>query len=65
MTDEAKVSRREYYKRWRKANPDKVKATQERYWTKRYLMEHGQQIETAAGDPGQIAEKRQSKQIVE
>lgn len=28
-------ARREYARRWRAANPDKVKAAQERYWLKR------------------------------
>lgn len=35
MTAEAKSARAEYYKRWRKNNPDKVKAMQERYWEKK------------------------------
>uniref|UniRef100_A0A6M3K379 Uncharacterized protein n=1 Tax=viral metagenome TaxID=1070528 RepID=A0A6M3K379_9ZZZZ len=27
----------EYYKNWRKKNPDKVKKAQERYWNKKAL----------------------------
>lgn len=32
LTEEAKQARREYKRAWNKANPDKVKAAQERYW---------------------------------
>ena len=30
-------TRRDYYKQWRKNNPEKVKAAQIRYWNKRAL----------------------------
>lgn len=32
MTDKAKEARRAYKRSWAKANPDKVKAQQRRYW---------------------------------
>ncbi len=32
MTDKAKEARKEYARKWRTANKDKVKAAQERYW---------------------------------
>lgn len=35
MSDEAVQARREYARKWRKANPDKVKAAQKRYWEKK------------------------------
>ena len=35
MTDEAKAAKREYMKRWRAANKDKVKANNARYWAKK------------------------------
>lgn len=35
MSDKAVQARREYAKKWRKANPDKVKAAQKRYWEKK------------------------------
>ena len=35
MTDEAKEARRAYKRKWARENPDKVKAQQERYWTKK------------------------------
>lgn len=35
MSDEAKAARRAYYQKWRRSNPDKVKATSERYWEKK------------------------------
>ena len=34
MTDGAKKSRNEYYKKWRKENPDRVREIQNRYWEK-------------------------------
>lgn len=47
MTEEAKQLRREYYKRWRKENPDKVRASQARYWDKKAKQQAG---EDPAGD---------------
>lgn len=35
MNSEAKKSRNEYYRNWRAKNRDKVKAAQDRYWSKR------------------------------
>lgn len=35
MSEKAKEARREYAKRWRKNNPEKVKAIQNRYWEKK------------------------------
>ena len=35
MTQEAKEARRKYQAEWRKKNPDKVKAAQERYWQRK------------------------------
>ena len=35
MTDKAKEARREYKRAWNRANRDKVKAAQIRYWNKR------------------------------
>lgn len=32
LSAEAKAARRAYKREWAKANPDKVKAQQERYW---------------------------------
>lgn len=34
MTEEARAAKNEYQRAWRKANPEKVKASQERYWTR-------------------------------
>lgn len=34
MQAKASELRREYARRWRAANPDKVKAAQQRYWLK-------------------------------
>lgn len=35
MNEAAKEARRAYKRAWNKANPDKVKAAQERYWTRK------------------------------
>ena len=46
--DEAvKAARREYQRRWRKNNPEKVKAAQERYWRRVYETQR-----IAPGIPG-------------
>jgi hypothetical protein len=35
MTEEQKVARREYKRRWRQANPDRCREYQVRFWTKK------------------------------
>lgn len=35
MNDKAKAERNAYMRAWRKKNKDKVKAAQERYWSKK------------------------------
>ena len=35
MTDEARAAAREYKRRWRESNRDKVKASNNRYWEKK------------------------------
>jgi hypothetical protein len=35
MSEKAKEARREYAKKWRRDNPEKVKAIQNRYWEKK------------------------------
>ena len=35
MTEEAKKTKNEYMKQWRRKNPDKVKANTARYWEKK------------------------------
>jgi hypothetical protein len=35
LNAEAKKVRAEYYKEWRKKNPDKVRANQDRYWQRK------------------------------
>lgn len=37
LTEKAKELRREYKRKWNRENRDKVKAAQERYWTKKAL----------------------------
>ena len=35
LSEEARKARNEYYRAWRKKNPEKVKQTQEKYWKKK------------------------------
>ena len=35
MTESEKEARKEYFRNWRKNNPDKVKAAQERFWARK------------------------------
>ena len=35
MNEQAKAAGRAYLQEWKRKNPDKVKAAQERYWTKK------------------------------
>lgn len=35
MTEEAKKARSDYFREWRKKNPEKQKAIIERYWEKK------------------------------
>lgn len=42
IQDRALELRREYMRKWRKKNPDKVKTSQDRYWEKKAKEELGQ-----------------------
>lgn len=46
MTEAARAIKNEYARKWRKANPDKARAAQRRYWEKK----------AAAAEPGKGAE---------
>ena len=35
MTEEARKAQREYMRKWRKENPDRVKEATRRYWEKK------------------------------
>ena len=35
MNEQAKAARRAYKRKWAKDNPEKIKAQQERYWSKK------------------------------
>ena len=51
MTEKAAEARREYKRQWAKANRDKVRAAQERYWQK-----IADQREAEQAEQGQQAE---------
>lgn len=56
MTEPAKQARREYYREWRRKNPDKVKATQQRYWLRKAEQIQRAEQRTAA-DPESRSDK--------
>lgn len=35
MTEEARKAQREYFRKWRRENPDKVREAKRRYWEKK------------------------------
>ena len=39
IMEQLRAKQREYKREWRKQNPDKVKAANERYWRKRVMRE--------------------------
>lgn len=47
MNEQAAAARRAYKRKWAKENPEKVKAQQERYWSKKAAEQ------AAAGEPAQ------------
>lgn len=53
MNEQAAAARREYKRKWAQSNPDKVKAQQERYWTKKAQeaaqAEQAQRVQQAKG----------------
>ena len=55
MTEEAKQARREYLRRYRQEHPERVRAAQEKYWTKKAVEMRNQG--TAVQDP-ERGEKR-------
>ncbi len=50
LSSKALEARREYYRRWRAANPEKVRAKNARYWEKRAERERGVQDEQTKGN---------------
>ena len=55
MNEAAKEARRQYKRNWNKANPDKVRAYQERYWNKKAQEAAAQTADTGGDDPEQEA----------
>lgn len=53
MTETAKQARREYYRRWREQNPERVQAAQERYWLRKAAQRKDEETRAAivAADP--------------
>ena len=47
----ARQERLEYFKKWRAANKDKVRATNQRYWKKRALNKAKQQSQSESEPP--------------
>ena len=55
MTDAAREARRAYKRKWNRANRDKVKAAQARYWDKKAREAAEAEQEQAAEDDRQEA----------
>ena len=53
MTEQALAARRAYRRKWAKKNPDKVKAQQERYWTKKAAQAAAEQEREPAPAPAE------------
>ena len=53
MNEQAKAARRDYKRKWAKQNPEKVKAQQERYWTKKAEQEAAQAEQAQRAQRGQ------------
>lgn len=45
MTEQAAAARRAYKREWAKQNPEKVRAQQERYWSKKAQQAAAEQTE--------------------
>lgn len=43
MTDQAKEARKEYFKKWRKENRDKIRGYESKYWEKKKQSESSKQ----------------------
>lgn len=53
MNNAAAAARREYKRQWAKKNPDKIKAQQERYWSKKADQTAAKQDHKAAEEQGE------------
>lgn len=56
MNEAAAAARRAYQREWRRKNPEKIRAAQERYWTKK-AREMNEQKQDAEQDPKQDTEE--------
>lgn len=55
MSKNAAQARRDYYKEWRRKNPDKVSAYMNRYWEKKFQeMRSQEQTEARSADPAEL-----------
>ena len=63
MSDKALQARREYAKKWREANPDKVKAAQKRYWEKKAKDLQQEKESVIGASQGMDANTERRKQI--
>ncbi len=49
MNEKARAARNAYRREWAKKNPDKIRAINERYWTKK--AEEAERLEAAEEEP--------------
>lgn len=50
LSEAAKRAQREYKKKWRAANPDKVKESNRRYWERRARLQAEMEADTDEND---------------
>lgn len=53
LSEEARQKRNAYYRAWRRKNPDKVTAAQDRYWRKKGMREQLQADQERRESDGQ------------
>lgn len=54
MNEKALELRREYKRQWNRRNPDKVKASQEKYWERKAAQAEAQQAEAQQTDEPEL-----------
>ncbi len=50
---DGKAARREYMRKWRRENPERVQAAQQRYWMRRALQKPETRSAVSVKDPAQ------------
>ena len=54
LSEAARIARNKYMREWRTKNPDKVRATKERYWEKKAAQMNSEKTEAEESDNGRM-----------